>query len=302
MPSNNISDIIRDLATLIEASISVIDSAKKVAASYPANQGWSRVISKLESGHQLNKALFENSLINRFEQEIISVAEFSGRLPQGLRSVADAHDKRRIRVDKLKSKLYFPYAVLIIAVIVSSIQASNQSDSSLFAIITSGIFCLVLVFILTRSILGLVQKDACHWLQYSINFKQQGWYKQQFQQVIFSALLWQVRSGIDFKTAFQRMKKIFQLKSTQKQLSLASHYCGTGISVTQSIIQSKLAITNEFKQLLLVAEQSGQWETTVEGFLRQQAILLEVKLTSFLEWLPRIYYVLIAAFSISVIF
>ena len=304
MPTNNSADIFRDLATLIEAGISVIDAAKKVALSYPSNKNWRKIISALAAGQQLNMALRSNQFISSFEQEIISVSEFSGRLPQGLRSLADSYEKRCIRINKLKSKLYLPIAVLVIAIIVSIIQASNMSESSgdsLFVIIFGGVFWLVVVFILTHLMLTLLQKDACSWLRITSRFSQNQWYKQQLQQVIFNALLWQIKSGIDFKTGFLRIKKLFNQKLIDKQLILASRLCDKGTSVSQSIIQSRLNITNEFNQILLVAEQSGQWESTVEKYLQQQAAILEIKIASAFEWLPRIFYAFVAVYAISVI-
>jgi len=302
MPTDKNTNIFRDLATLLEAGISVLDAAKKVAASHPSIQIWRNVISALESGQRLNKSLAESKLICNFEQEIISVSEFSGRLPQGLRSIADSYDKRRSRVSTLKSKLYFPSVAFVIGIIILSIQTNNNSDSSAFSILANAFFWLALVFILTRTLLVLMKKDACVWLQIVSNFSRSQWYKEQLQQIIFGALLWQIKSGIDFKTGFLRITKLLNNKSINKQLKLASTFCNQGRSVSQSIIQSKLPITSEFKQILLTGEQSGQWEFTLDKYLQQQARLLEIRLNSVCEWVPRIYYALIALFVITVIF
>ena len=65
---------------------------------------------------------------------------------------------------------------------------------------------------------------------------------------------------------------------------------------------AKLPISTQLIQVIKSAEFSGQLELSLDKYLQQQAILGQQKIASLYEWLPRFYYILVAAFAISVIF
>lgn len=297
------SNLFNDLATLTDAGIPVLDAAKRISASHPKIIQWSKVIPLLAKGNQLNVSLSKSGLITRYEQEVIAVSEHAGRVTQGLRSIAESYDKRRIRIGKLKSKLYMPFAVLIIAIIVSGIlKVSQYPEISILSVIFTAIFYLVLALAVTKLILIFMQKEACYWLNKVRSHESNEWYQMQFQQVVFGALLWHASSGIDFKTGFARIAKLIDAKNIRKKLLLASQSCDQGLSVSESIRKAKLPITNEFKQVLITGEQSGRWEDAVEKFLEQNMLLLDIRIDNAFEWAPRIYYGLIVLLAISVIF
>ena len=93
MLQDNHSNIFNDLATLCDAGISTFDAARRVAASHGNIKAWSSVITLLERGNTLSLALGKNKLISRYEQEVISVAEYAGRTPEGLRNISNSYDK-----------------------------------------------------------------------------------------------------------------------------------------------------------------------------------------------------------------
>ncbi|PHS20628.1 MAG: hypothetical protein COA86_01390 [Kangiella sp.] len=296
------SNLFNDLATLTDAGIPVLDAARRISASHPKVTEWSTVIPLLAKGNRLSLSLSKSGLITRYEQEVIAVSEHAGRVTQGLRSIAESYDKRRVRIGKLKSKLYMPFAVLVIAIIVSGIlKVSQYPETSILSVILTAIFYLALALGVTKLILNFMQKEACYWLNKVKSHEGSEWYQMQFQQVVFGALLWHASSGIDFKTGFARIAKLIDAKNIRKKLLLASQSCGQGLSVSESINRAKLPITNEFKQILITGEQSGRWEDSVQKFLDQNALLLDIRIDNAFEWAPRIYYGLIVLVAISVI-
>lgn len=297
------ANIFNDLATLYEAGISILDAARRVAASYPKINAWSSVIAMLERGHKLSSALGKNGLISRYEQEVISVAEYAGRVSEGLRSISNSYDKRRVRIGRLKSKLYYPFAILLVGIVVSSILAfSKNPEISKLLVISQAFFWLVAAILVTKFILNLMQKDACSWLSFAKQHSSSEWYKMQFQQIVFGALLWHISSGIDFKKGFNRITKLIDAKDVQIKLKMASNFCDQGFAITSAIQQAKLPITREFNQILLTGEQSGRWEYSVKRFLEQNEVLLDQKIDNAFEWAPRIYYGLIVLMVLMVVF
>lgn len=296
------TNIFNDLATLIDAGISTLDAAKKVAASHPKVTAWPLVISKLQQGNLLNRSLDKSGLINRYEQEIIAVAEHAGRLSEGLRAIASSYDRRLSRISRLKTKLYYPFAVLTVGIIVSAVLSiANNPDVSKFVVFLSTLFYFVISFFITQFLLKQMQKDACYWLNFAHNHSKNDWYRMQFQQVIFSALLWQTNSGIDFKTAFQRNAKLINHRKIQKQLMTTGNLCGQGMSVVSAVRQANLPITTDFIQILATAEQSGSWSTSLARYLEQNEQQLDQKINELFEWTPRIYYAMIVLIVISVV-
>jgi len=296
------ANIFNDLATLTDAGISVLDAAKRIAASHPKTAKWSEVISLLEKGNSLSQSLSKSGLITRYEQEVISVAEFAGRVPHGLRTISNSYDQRRIRISKLKSKLYMPFAVLVIAIIISGIlKVSQNPDVSVISVVIMAMIYLGLALGATRLILEIMQKEACFWLNKVKSFERNEWYQMQFQQVVFGALLWHASSGIDFKTGFSRVANLINAKDIRKKLILTGNHSGQGFSVSEGVKKAKLPISNVFKQALITGEQSGRWEEAVKLFLDQNALLLDDRIDNAFEWAPRIYYGLIVLVAISVI-
>ncbi|MDQ7072283.1 MAG: type II secretion system F family protein [Gammaproteobacteria bacterium] len=126
-------------------------------------------------------------------------------------------------------------------------------------------------------------------------------YKHLFEQLLFTALVWNSRAGIDFKTGLLKVSNLINSKKLKTKLKMASNYCGQGLAVVESIKRSDLPITTELQQLLKIAEESGRWEQAVDHYLKQQRVMLDMKIDSALEWLPKVYYFFIVVFVGSVI-
>jgi len=291
MLKNTPTALFNDLAMLTEAGIPIKDAARKVSASSPDDPAWAGVIRRLEQGCTLSAAFGKSGLISRYEQEIISIAEFSGRVSEGLRSIARSHDTRRKRVGRLKSRLHYSFAVLLIAIGVSAItNLVKDPDASIIMVTGEALLWIVLATVVTRFLLRLLQKDACFWLKQTRQFESRDWYRKHFQQVIFTVLLWHIKSGIDFKTGFLKISGLIDVPAIRNKLVQASHYCGQGTAVTESSTRAGLPLTREFRQISHSGEHSGRWEDAVQQHLEQQAILLGIQLDTIFEWIPRMYY------------
>jgi type II secretory pathway component PulF len=296
------SNIFDNLATLSEAGVSTLEAARRVAESHPEITAWEVVIKKLSVGNKLSLALSKAGLISNFEKEILTVSEFSGRTAEGLREIAVSYDKRRQRLGRLKSKLYLPISILFIAIAVSSIlSVANNPNSTIMWVTIKALFLMGIVLIVTKSILSILSKDVSGLLNRAGFLQNTKFYKNLFEQTVFSGLLWMVKSGIDFKNGFIRVSKILKAKHLQQQLKIVSHSCEQGNSVMQSINQANLPITKDLMQILNAAEASGNWEYSLQKYLEQQIILLDLQIDEAFEWAPRLYYIISAFVAITVI-
>jgi type II secretory pathway component PulF len=296
------SNIFHDLAALNGAGIDMLEAVKIIASSHLKVTVWPVIISRIANGSTLAKALGDCGVINSYEQEIIAVAEFAGRTEQALSWLAKNYEKRLRRISQLRYKLLLPLAVLLIGIIAFSILTLVKNpEVTVLSVVSQAGIILVAVFVITKVMLFLFQKDISNFIASSSLLSHSKLYKRLFEQVFFTALLWNNKSGIDFKTGFLRLSKLTQSKSLKKRLMMASAYCGQGLTITKSIQKAELPVTIEFIQILEIAQASGRWDETVEHYLNQQQVMLDMKIDSVVEWLPRIYYLFIVAFVGSII-
>ncbi len=296
------NNIFHDLATLSGAGITMQEATQICASSYQDEGNWSKVAYKLSQGETLANALGQNGLITQYEQAIIAVAEFSGKTEQALNWLATSHEKRERRVSQLRSKLIFPIAVLIIGIAAAGILALLRNPTiSVLTILMLASVIIAIVIIVTRIMLNFLRNDPANVIVSVELFRYSNLYKYLFEQLLFTALVWNSRAGINFKTGLLKTSNLINSNKLKAKLKMASSYCGQGMTVAESIKMSGLPITTELQQMLKIAEESGRWEQAVDHYLKQQQVMLDMKIESALEWLPRVYYFFIVVFVGAII-
>jgi type II secretory pathway component PulF len=299
MTRNKTQTLFRDLATLISAGLSPKEAITKLAPSN--HKRWTEARQRVSQGKPLATALYQSQLIGRYEKELLDVADHAGRLTEGLALIASDVEKREQRIRRLKSKLYYPIAILLVAIAAHLIlQVVNQQRPLLSLLIENGAL-IFLTLMLSRWLLGALNTDACRVLDKLAPLSNHSWYRLLFQQIVFGSLAWQVQSGIDFKSAFQRTSRLLNNNRIKQQLLTIAQQCGQGASVSQSLATSDLPISPEFKALLHTAEQSGDWTHAINRALKLQREELELRIDTLFDWVPRIYYALAAIIAITVI-
>ncbi|MBV1909593.1 MAG: type II secretion system F family protein [Kangiellaceae bacterium] len=302
MNSNNDSNLFLDLATLISAGISIAEAVKRVANSYPQVTEWKNVIDLTSKGSRLSIALRQSKLINQFECELISVSEDAGRIEEGLTTLSESYTKRQQRQRKLKSKLYYPFAVLVVAILVSSLLSALASKES--SVMTTLLFIAIkigLSLYLLQLILKQLKKDACYWLSYFDKHQSQSWYKSHFQQILLRTLYWHTQSGIDPKTSFNRFSKLFDSSILRKQLLKASQLCNQGFPLSNAVRQAQLPMESDVYQVLHSAEQSGQLELSLKNQLELIDFDVDNRIDDIFEWAPRAFYGVVVIFAAAAI-
>ncbi|MEP1743167.1 MAG: type II secretion system F family protein [Kangiellaceae bacterium] len=291
-----------DLATLISAGIPSLDAAKKVNASYPDVEQWSLAIAALEKGSRLSLALNKAQLISQYQTELISVSEDAGRLEQALKRLAEDVDNSIQRQSKLKSKLLYPFAILIVGILLSSVLSFVQHPQEpLVVLLLILVLKLLFGFWIFRTVLYYSRKGIDFWLSKLDAFQNSAWFRQHFQMLLFEVLYWHTSSGIDPKTSFSRISKLIASPTIKKKLLKASNLCGQGVAISNALRQAKLPLSSDALQLFSAGEHAGD----IEGTLKKQLEIFEFEtnlaLDNLTEWLPRIFYGLVVVFAISAV-
>lgn len=265
------------------------------------NAQWSNCIDQVSKGKPLATALFNCKQINRYEREILDVANQAGRLPEGLLHIADQVEQRKQRISRLKVRLFYPFAVLIVGIAVTTLLQAIQNDGSLMGAISNGLILLIAAGLLTKLFLSLFTMDGCQVLSRFNSLSSQSWYQRLFQHIVFSCLACQIKSGIDFKSGFLRVSRLLDQKALRQQLVKVAQHCGQGNSVSHSLAAADLPISHDFQAILHTAEQSGEWSSAIDRALAIQQQELNQNIEQVFDWAPRVYYALIVVVAISVI-
>ncbi len=262
---------------------------------------WSSCIAQVSKGKPLATALYSYKLINRYEKELLDVADKAGRLPEGLLHIANQVEQRQQRLSRLKVRLVYPFAILTVGILAATILQAFKSDGNLMGAVTNGLILFAVAGMLTKLFLSLFNTDSCEVLGRFYSLSSQSWYQRLFQHIVFGCLAWQIKSGIDFKSGFLRVSRLLDHKALKQQLVKVAQHCGQGNSVAQSLAASDLPLSHDFQAILHTAEQSGEWSSAIERALQLQQQELEQSINQLFDWAPRIYYALVVVVAIMVI-
>lgn len=299
MKQSKDANFLRELATLMEAGLPPATAIKELKSH---GNNWVNVEADLNKGSKLSRSLYKHQFISRYEQEVIRIAEDAGRLPNGLRTIADSSEQRIARIRHLKSKLFYPFSILTIAIGVNAlVLLIGPSGHSTLDILMAAAFQFILAFFVTRQLLKQLNKDACVVLSQTWPLRSQTWYQLLTETTVFGALYWQQQSGINFQEGFKRIAHLINHKTFKTELSRLSKQCAQGQSVSESLKQSDLPVTDHFKQILLTAEQSGNWNIALSRQLSLSQDELNQTVDSLFDWLPRIYYFFVVIIAVNVI-
>ncbi|MGH7239253.1 MAG: type II secretion system F family protein, partial [Candidatus Saccharimonadales bacterium] len=108
----------RQLATLINAGLPLVQSLRQVAAqttNKPLKAIVNQIITDVEAGTSFSKALEKHAeVFNRLYISLIAAAEASGTLDSGLERLADQQEKDADIISKVRGAMIYPVIVLLV--------------------------------------------------------------------------------------------------------------------------------------------------------------------------------------------
>jgi general secretion pathway protein F len=223
----------------------------------------------------------------------------SGKLAMVYGQLANYYMGLSSRVKKVKSRLYFPALVLIIALFVqplpdlvaSKVSGFGYLQSSLgrFIVIGFGIFLLIrLPTILSH----FGAETVWHRLQLRIPMIAKWLTKRQLNEFFF-ILGMMLEGGITFGVALPKAVATIKNSSLRENFSLALTTLVTGASVTDTL--AKVPIINAPKLLIVnSSEQSGKLPSGILHFTRLESETISLQDDALAEWFPRLVYIIIA--------
>lgn len=289
-----------ELATLLDAGHSV-SSALKVL-KLPTSD-WVKSAQMVEKGLPLSHAMYKSKIINAFELEVLKTGEMAGRLPLALRKLGKAKERREANIQRIKSKLWMPMAIFLVAIAVSfllRLLANNGANASYF--FTIALVQILVVIFAIRWLLSLFKLSAYELLERLSFFHESRWYQLMFQQTLFNGFAWLQESGIDAQSSFRKLAQQFRSKRYRTALTKVANDCGKGIAASASLQSVDLPIPTAFINLYVTAEASGTLTATLDGQLKLGEDELRNYQDTFADNFPRLIYACAILSSILLVF
>ncbi len=284
----------RELATLLDAGLSVKDAVSRLQTSKErSTRTLTTVVAQLARGRSFAQAFAQTRLINHEELETLAVGEKAGELPKALKSIAKRYEQRKIRIGRLKSKLLLSYAIFVVAML-AKFSKNVMGSAQLSFIEGLGDFIVELLFygLVSYWVIYLLKRDSSRWLAlgWAYGFSNNSLYQRFFELYWYRLLAWQLEAGVDFLSAIRQMKSLMNVSSYQKNIKKCLSLVQKGEGMTESLSSAGLIFTPFLKQNLVTGENTGNWNDSLNNYLRLESDEIALKIKTFDEWLPRIYY------------
>ena len=257
----------------------------------------SRMVGLLERGQSLTSAFKRVKLLSDFDEALLGVAEKAGRADQALKHISNRMLEQSQQRRMLETSLLLPQLVLLIGGFAAIFIRVFQYQQSFLSAAVDVLFILMAVFLATRLFVYCWSLDtrvylSMLWPLDSIKRLSTG-FQNRFDYAFYRNLSWQIQSGIASDESVGRCALLLNNKVYQKQVKAAVKTLQAGHSLAESMQNARLVLSDQMRQVLLIADQTG----TSDASINKQLDLLKQSIDASVEqqiiWLPKAYYVLV---------
>lgn len=292
---------LRELATLLESGVPAADAVQK-SSLHQITTG-QKVVRLLQQGQSVSNALRLTLFSSTGDRILLQAAESGGFIPETLRQLARRAEQRDSRQRQFKSKLWLLYAVLVIAWLAGFVIVLFAPDGKVFSMLLVNTLICGVMLVLLRWVSALFMRDCWWWLNLLC-----GWGRLHYPlgQKLMAAnwlllLSRQLAAGLDAVRSLENMVGLLADEGVQRSVRYAARLAANGTSVAQALIEADLVSAPTIMGPLVAGEQSG----CLADALARSAVLAENDLQETVEeyvaWMPRVLYVMVCLFVISVI-
>ncbi|MDQ7090027.1 MAG: type II secretion system F family protein [Methylococcales bacterium] len=249
-----------------------------------------RMQRQLNSGLAVATAGVNAGIFNETHQALIESAEVSGRLTAVYQQLADHYSEKLNRLKKIKSRLYLPTLVLLLALLIQPIPLliANQITSFSYLIQSIGQFLqIVLLFFIALKLPTWFRPLFQH-LQIRLPIVSKWIVKRQINRFL-SILAMMMDAGIPFSDALPLAVATIKNHVLKNRFNEAIQECHSGEDVAVILAQIKI-IPPTAIQIISASEFSGNLAESLLNFTRSEADLIKLEDDALSEWIPRLFY------------
>lgn len=301
------AELFYKLAALERAGIPLLQTLPLLGrASAPALQRKIEpLIEHIQRGRSLAEAARRCGLLLPWEARLVRVGEEAGRLAAVFAHLAEHYATRARWLRRLKSRFALPIAVLALALFVAPVPDLFQGN------IDAGGYWLRTVVPLAAGYLGI--RWAAH-LYRRLSVREQGQVmagllldlpilgtliRRQQQRDFLANLAILLEAGIPAVEALTLAAQSLPNPMLRTRLSGAASAVAEGASVSAALARSGALEDPQATALIDTGELSGRLDEMLRYQVRRLEERLDSQMDSLAEWLPRIFYALVAGWIIG---
>ena len=293
--------LFHELATLERVGIPVLQALPSLSqhSSKEFQLQIKRMLSFMRGGMRMSEAGRRSGVWLPWEASLLAVAENSGRRELFYQRLASHYSSRATRERTLKNRLWYPYAILLIAIILGPLPALARGDIDGIGYIIRTISPIALLF----GTQALITSSYWNWRAGSKSLPTLllvlPYFRclQQRDSLALFALL--LSTGIAAQDACRLLQRDLLGAWIQSRLQKIQTALEQGETVTNALSYADLIPDSMAEQILRSGEHAGRLEETLEHVIAGMDRHLENQLDTLAEWLPRLLYALIVGFVIS---
>lgn len=293
--------LLRQLSLMIESGLPIERAINSlISSSGKLKHKLSKASRLINKGLSLPKAFYQTGLIKNFDYAMLSSADTSGRLHEGLLHISERRVNQLQRVDALRSALVLPKALVILGAVAALFVRTATGQQSMTESIISVSIIVTLFYALVMIGISLVRLDTRVWMScfwpYPWVRQSISWYRLSLEYLLYNSLMWQISSGVSASQAAKNCSQILDSGKFQRRMLSAAKSMDNGERMTQALTEQGLVLTERMRQVVLIADQSGTHEQAIKHELAIQRSALKLKADNFFKWAPRVAYLIALIF------
>lgn len=250
------------------------------------NKHLTRMQRQLSLGLSVAIAGANVGIFNETHQALIESAEISGRLAMVYEQLAEHYSEKLKRFKKIKSRLYFPVLVLLLALLIEPIPLLVLSKITSWEYLTLSVgkflqiaFLFFIAFKLPVWFTSLFQQ-----LQMRLPIVSKWIIKRQINQFLFM-LAMMMDAGIPFSEALPLAVATIKNYVLRKRFKEAIGERHSGEAIAMILVKVRV-ISSSVIQIISAGEYSGKLAESLLHFTKNEAEMIRLQDDALSEWLP----------------
>lgn len=300
------SRLLLELSKLQSAGIDTAKSFSILAQGSAHQSELEKIARECGGGMPVWQALNNSSLLAANDITLIRAIENTGDLQNIYTHLGNTYAQARNRLNQITSRLYMPFAVLILGLIASSLPSLIAGTIGPGSLIFRVLVPVIIILILYRYIshLAVPSEDAgmTRRLLTGIPFLARRFYQSALSNVL-SSLGTLLHAGLPAAEAVMIAGKTAgSHPQLEKKCQCISRQLSKGRSLAQGFDSEQLIDDVRLNALIHTGEESGKLPSMIDQCAGHIQQWLDLQTDVIAEWLPRVVYILVAGWVASTLF
>jgi general secretion pathway protein F len=262
---------------------------------------------QLQTGSEIVKAGVRAGVFDDSHKALIEAAEGSGKLTAVYRQLAIHYQGLSKRLKTLRSRLYLPALILVLALLLQPLPAlaiGGLSGGHFVVRVFSTLTVIALCGLVAMNLSGLLEKAGLKtgWDRVLLQLPWiGGWLTARQLNEFHFILALLLDAGLVFSDALPKAVATVRNRVLRAQFAPAVEQCHSGVSVVETL-RLVTVIKPLTLQVVASGEQSGRLADSLLHLTQIEAESIALQEAVFAEWLPRlVYWVIIGWLTYSIL-